>query len=97
MKLKALRNHIIVEKPKDKEQVRNGIIIPSKTAPLMKAKVVSVGAGTYDEKGKWIPSTLKEGQTVLFSKGSGQATEVGGTTFIFFKPEDILAVVKGDG
>lgn len=94
MKLKALRNHIIVEKPEEEEQKRNGIIIASKNAPLMKGTVVSVGAGIYDEKGKWIPSTIKEGQTVLFSKGTGQSTEVEKKTYIFFKPEDILAIVK---
>ena len=97
MKIKARKNHIIVEKPEEEEQVRNGIIIPTAQTPLMKAKVVSVGKGMYDEKGKWISSTITEGQTILFSKGTGQSTALDGKEYIFFKPEDILAVVKDNG
>lgn len=97
MKLKALKNHIIVEEPTENQKTtKSGLLVLTKEPTLMKAKVVSVGAGTYDKKGKWIPNFIKEGQTVLFSKGSGQSTEIEGKKYIFFKPEDILAILKND-
>lgn len=97
MKLRALKNHIIVEEPEEKENVKNGIVVISKETALMKAKVVSVGEGIYNDKGKWIPNTIKEGQTILFSKGSGQSTDFNNKKYIFFKPEDVLAVLKDNG
>jgi len=94
MKLKALKNIIIVEKPENKEHTKNGLFIASKNPPTMQAKVVSVGKGTYSDDGKWHPNTIEEGQTILFSKGSGENVEFEGKNYIFFKPEDILAIIK---
>lgn len=97
MKLRALKNHILIEQPEDTEHSKNGIYIASKNPPIMKGKVISVGRGTFNEKGKWITPQVKEGQTILFSKGSGEGVEYENKKYIFFKPEDVLAIVKENG
>lgn len=96
MQLRALRDHIIIEKPPKTEQTRNGIYIASKNPPLLKGKIISTGKGKFDERGKWHPMQLSKGQTILFSDGTGQSLEYEGKVYVFFKPEDILAVIKED-
>lgn len=97
MKLKALKNHIIVEKPEPEEKSEGGIYVPASKQEVMEAEVVSVGDGIYDDKGTWRPSEIKVGDTVLFPVGTGQPAEYEGTEYIFFKPEDILAIIKDNG
>lgn len=95
--LKALQDHIIVEKPQDTEQKKGSIFLITKNPIVLRAKVVSVGKGREDKNGKRTGLNVTPGQTVLFSKGSGQEVQYENKKYIFFKPEDILAVLKDNG
>lgn len=95
MKLKPLKNHVIVEEIKAPEKNKGGIIIPNADKnPTMKGVVLGVGPGVYDSKGELVVPPFKEGQIVLFSKGSGQQVDYENRKLIFFRPEDLLAIIK---
>lgn len=94
MKLRPLKNHIIIEEVIE-EETKGGLILPnSDDQKTMTGEILSVGPGIYDDKGNFEEPLFKEGQTVLFPKGTGQHIELEGRKFVFFKPEDILAIIK---
>ena len=73
MALRPLHDRILVQRIEEEEQKVGGIIIPdsAKEKP-QQGKVVAVGAGKADKDGKRIPLDVKDGDTILFGKYSGQ-------------------------
>jgi chaperonin GroES len=62
MKLKPLHDRILVQRVKEEEHTKGGIIIPdtAKEKPA-EGKVVAVGNGKLDENGKRIALEVKKG------------------------------------
>lgn len=98
MKLRPLKNHVIIEEIKKSEELKSGIILPNAAKESStQGIVVGVGNGLYDERsGKLNKPPFKEGQIVLFPRGTGQKIELEGKHYLFLKPEDIVAIVKQD-
>ena len=73
MDLRPLHDRILVQRIEEEEQKVGGIIIPdsAKEKP-QQGKVVAVGAGKADKDGKRVPLDVKQGDTILFGKYSGQ-------------------------
>ena len=96
MKVKPLHDRILVKRIEEQEQVVGGIIIPdsAKEKP-QQGKVVAAGAGKVDDKGKRTPLDVKEGDTVLFGKYSGQEIKLDGEEFLIMREDEVLAVVEG--
>lgn len=94
MKLKPLDNRVIVTRVEEEQRTAGGIIIPdtAKQKP-QEGKIVAVGPGKRDEKGKRIPLEVKEGDRILFSKYAGTEIKIDGVEHIFMKEDDILAVL----
>ena len=95
MKVKPLHDRIIVKRIEEGEQVVGGIIIPdtAKEKP-QQGKVVAVGAGKVDDKGKRVPMDVKDGDTILFGKYSGQEIKLDGEEFLIMREEEVLAVLE---
>ncbi len=96
MKVKPLHDRILVKRIEEGEQVVGGIIIPdtAKEKP-QQGKVVAIGAGKIDEKGKRVPLDVKEGDTILFGKYSGQEIKVGGEEHLIMREDEVLGVIEG--
>jgi chaperonin GroES len=96
MKVKPLHDRILVKRIEETEQVVGGIIIPdsAKEKP-QSGKVVAAGAGKVDDKGKRTPLDVKEGDTILFGKYSGQEIKLDGEEFLIMREDEVLAVVEG--
>jgi chaperonin GroES len=96
MKVKPLHDRILVKRIEETEQVVGGIIIPdsAKEKP-QQGKVVAAGAGKVDDKGKRTPLDVKEGDTILFGKYSGQEIKLDGEEFLIMREDEVLAVVAG--
>jgi chaperonin GroES len=94
MKLKPLDNRVIVTRVEEEQRTAGGIIIPdtAKEKP-QEGKIVAVGPGKRDDKGKRIPLEVKKGDRILFSKYAGTEIKINGVEHIFMKEEDILAVL----
>ena len=96
MALRPLHDRILVQRIEEEEQKVGGIIIPdsAKEKP-QQGKVVAVGAGKADKDGKRIPLDVKEGDTILFGKYSGQEVRVDGEDYLIMREDEVLAVIEG--
>ena len=66
MKLEALYNAVIVKPIEAEETSYGGIIVPDLGNEKNKlGKVVAIGEGYYSVTGTYIPTTLKEGDTII--------------------------------
>jgi chaperonin GroES len=92
--LKPLGNRVVVEPNEQDEVTPGGIVLPetAKEKP-QKGKVLSVGPGERDDKGKRIELDVKEGDTVLFAKYAGTEIKVDGKKLLILRESDLLAIV----
>jgi chaperonin GroES len=95
MKIKPLRDRVIVKRLGEEEKTKGGIIIPdtAKEKP-QEGEIVAVGTGKIYEDGKVVPLEVKKGDRVLFGKYSGTEVKVGGEELLMMKEEDILGIVE---
>ena len=96
MALRPLHDRILVQRTEEEEQKVGGIIIPdsAKEKP-QQGKVTAVGAGKADKDGKRIALDVKEGDTILFGKYSGQEVRVDGEDYLIMREDAVLAVIEG--
>ena len=80
IKVRPLHDRIIVQRLEDEEEQKvGGIIIPdtAKEKP-QQGKVVAAGKGKVKEDGGLLPMDVKDGDTILFGKYSGQEIKLDG-------------------
>lgn len=96
MKLKPLQDRILVQRIEEEKTTKGGIIIPdtAKEKP-QQGKVVAVGAGKIDDKGKRQPLDVKDGDRILFGKYSGQEIKLDGEEFLIMREDEVLGVIEG--
>jgi chaperonin GroES len=94
MNLRPLHDRLIVERIEEQEQKVGGIIIPdsAKEKP-QQGKVIAVGKGKLRDDGKVTPLDVKEGDTILFGKYSGQEIKLDGKEYLIMREDEVLAVV----
>ena len=95
MKLKPLGDRIVVKAAEAEERTKSGIVLPdsAKEKPT-KGKVVSVGPGRLDEKGKPMELGVRAGDTVYYGKYSGTEVEVNGEKFVIVRESEIFGVLE---
>ncbi len=95
MKLRPLQDRVIVKQSEAEEKTRSGIVLPdtAKEKPT-KGKVVSVGPGKLDDKGKPMEIGLRAGDTVYYTKYAGTDVEVDSQKFVILREADILGVLE---
>lgn len=88
MKIKPLDDRVLVEQLEEEEK-KGTIIIPdsAKEKPRM-AKVIAVGT---DEE---LQELIKEGDTIIYSKYSGDELKIDDKEYLIVQRGDILAVVN---
>jgi chaperonin GroES len=98
MKVRPLHDRIFVHRLDEGEQKVGGIIIPdtAKEKP-QQGKVFAVGAGKVKEDGTRQPLDVKEGDTILFGKYSGQDIKIDGEEYLIMREDDVLAVTESKG
>ncbi|MDY6844767.1 MAG: co-chaperone GroES [Thermodesulfobacteriota bacterium] len=95
MKLKPLRDRIIVERIEEEETTKGGIIIPdsAKEKPI-DGKVIAVGKGRLLDNGDTVPMEVKVGDKILFSKYAGTDVKVDEKEYLIMREDDVLAIVE---
>ncbi len=95
MKFKPLRDRVLVKRIEEKEQKKEGIIIPdtAKEKP-MEGKVIAVGSGRIDEDGKRHALEVKAGDRVLFGKYAGTEVKIDDVEHVILKEDEVLGVVQ---
>lgn len=94
VKVKPLGDRVLLESVEVAEQVKGGIVIPdsAKEKP-QEYKVVALGTGKVDDKGKKIAFDVKVGDLVLTNKYGGTEVKVDDKEYKLVSAEDILAVL----
>ncbi|HEX9711119.1 MAG TPA: co-chaperone GroES [Actinomycetota bacterium] len=93
--LEPLEDRIVV-KPLEEETQKtpSGIIIPdtAKEKP-QEGEVVAVGPGRFED-GTRVPTDVKKGDRVIYSKYGGTEVKVGGEDYLILTARDVLAIIK---
>jgi chaperonin GroES len=86
---------VIVKQSEAEEKTKSGILLPdtAKEKPT-KGKVIAVGPGKLDDKGKPMEIGLRVGDTVYYGKYSGTDIEVDGQKFVILRESDVLGVLE---
>jgi chaperonin GroES len=94
MKARPLHDRIFVQRLDEGEQHVGGIIIPdsAKEKP-QRGKVFAVGDGKLTDDGDRRPLDVKDGDTILFGKYSGQEVTLDGEQYLIMREDDVLAVM----
>jgi chaperonin GroES len=96
MKMRPLRDRILVERVEEHEQRVGGIIIPDTAREKpQQGRVVAVGKGRINEKGDVFPLDVKEGDTVLFGKYAGSEIKIDGREYLIVKEDEVLGILEG--
>ena len=95
MKLRPLADRVIVKQSEAEEKTKSGILLPdsAKEKPT-KGKVISVGPGKLNDKGKAMELGVRTGDTVYYGKYSGTDIEVDGEKFVILRESDVLGILE---
>ena len=95
MKLRPLQDRVIVKQSEAEEKTKSGILLPdaAKEKPT-KGKVIAVGPGKLDDKGKPMEIGLRVGDTVYYGKYSGTDVEIDGQKLVILRESDVLGVLE---
>jgi chaperonin GroES len=93
-KIKPLGSRVVVQRLEAKTS-KGGILLPESAQQKPKqGKVLAVGPGSVDDKGKKRAVELNIGDEVLFSSYSGTEYKVDDQEFLLLNEEDVLAVLN---
>jgi chaperonin GroES len=95
LNIKPLGDRILVEALVEKEVKKGGIVIPdiAKEKP-MECRVVALGTGKTDDKGKKVPFEMKKGDRLLVAKYGGTEIHLERKEYKILNSEDALAVLE---
>jgi len=107
MQLKPLHDWAVIRQLDTDEMTAGGIYIPdSAREKPHEGVVVSIGPGAFEEEKlpkkkeekkerRFIPTTLKPGDMVLYEKYAGQTYTIGQEELVLVRERDILGIVSG--
>ncbi len=95
MKVRPLGDKIIVKRNEAQTKTDSGIFLPETAKDKPKqGKIVALGSGILNkDTGKYMPFSVKKGDTVLFTTYSGTEIKIDGETFLIMTEEDVLGVI----
>jgi chaperonin GroES len=95
MKLRPLQDRILVQRVKEDERTKGGIIIPdtAKEKPI-EGTVIAAGNGKLSENGKRVALDVKNGDRILFGKYSGTEVKMEGEEYLIMREDDVFGVIK---
>ena len=87
MKLKPLKDRVLVSYTEEPEKTSGGLYVPdtAKEKP-QQGTIVAVGSDVED---------VKKGQIVLFDKYTGSKVMINDDEHLIIKEEDILGIIEG--
>jgi len=96
MKIRPLKDRLVVKRLEEETMTRGGIIIPdtAKEKPIS-GLVLAVGSGKVLDDGTVRGIDLKAGDKVLFGKYAGTEIKIDGEEHLILREDDVLGVVEG--
>ena len=92
--LKPLHDYVVIEKCKEEEKTKSGIILSSAAQEKPQfARVVAVGPGGVVD-GNEVKMYVNVGDKVIASKYAGTEVKIDGEEYTIVRQSDILATVE---
>jgi chaperonin GroES len=94
MKVTPLHDRLIIQRLEEGEQTIGGIIVPdSAREKPHRGKVFAVGQGKVRDDGSRQQPDVKDGDTILFGKYSGQEIKIDGEEYLILREDEVLAII----
>lgn len=109
MKLQPMNDWAVVRPSDAAEKTAGGLYIPDSAKEKPQEGVVeAIGPGAYEEEKygkkkiekkdrKFIPTTVKPGDLVLYERYAGQTYTIGNEDLVLVRERDILGILSGEG
>jgi chaperonin GroES len=109
MKLKPMNDWAVIRPSDARQRTAGGLYIPDSAKEKPQEGVVeAIGPGAYevekfgkkkaeDKKRKYIPTTVKPGDMVLYERYAGQTYTIEGEDLVLVRERDILGILSGSG
>ena len=96
MKIKPIKDNIVVKRIEESDEKKVGSIIIPDTAKEkpMTAEVIAIGSGRTLKDGKKVALDVKVGDKVLIGKYSGSEVKLDGTEYLILKEDEVLGIVE---
>ena len=96
MKVRPLGDKVLVRRDEAQGKTDSGIYLPESAKDKPKqGTVMALGSGNLNkETGEYIPFTVKEGDSVLFSSYSGTEVKINDEDFLIMTEDDILGIIE---
>jgi chaperonin GroES len=96
MKIRPLRDRVLVKRIKEEDKSKGGIFIPdtAKEKP-QEGRIMAVGKGKMTETGHLVAPDVKAGDRILFGKYSGSEVKLEDEEHLIMREDDILGVLEG--
>jgi chaperonin GroES len=95
MKLVPLDDRIVIKQSEAEEKTTGGIILPdtAKEKP-QRGKIIAVGPGKMNDKGKRCEMSVKKGDEVIYAKYLGNEVQIDAEKYVILHENDILGVIE---
>ena len=95
MALRPLYAKLVVLREEEGDTTKGGIVIPdSAKKKLNRGKVIKAGPGRQNKAGEYVALSVKDGDSILFEKFTGDEITEGDVTYLIISEADVLAVLE---
>ena len=95
MSVKPLEDRVLVRPLEAEEKTASGIYLPesAKEKP-MQGTVVALGPGKMLDNGERVEPSIKNGDTVVYSKYAGTEVEIKNETHLIIRESELLGIIE---
>ena len=95
MKIRPIKDHIVVKRTEENDAKKVGSIIIPDTAKekSLTADVIAIGSGRVLKDGKKLPLEVKVGDKVLIGKYSGSEITLDDNKYLILREDDVLGII----
>ncbi len=96
MNVRPLGDKILVKRAEAQEKTDSGIYLPESAKDQPKeGKIIALGNGILNkETGKYMPFTVKKGDSVIFTSYAGTEIKIGDEEMLILSEDDILGIIE---
>jgi chaperonin GroES len=95
MKLKPIRDRIVIKVLEAEAVTASGIVIPdAATEKPSQGDVLATGTGRVAEDGTIVPMVIQAGDRVMFAKTAGQKVKLENQEYLIMREDDVMAIIK---
>ena len=96
MKIRPLRDQIVIAKPKEEEKVGSGLLYKPQTSQtsIVESEVLAVGPGRVTDNGTVVALEVGVGNIVMFNRHHATEIATDGEPVFILKEEHILCVMQ---